>query len=302
MEPPSPYFAERLPYANGTEAKAGEAALAADRTDAGRRRRHRPHPGNSRQPRSHKSAGLRPARSPRPATYLKTRARAQLSRGTLVAPVEVAAAAPETLFGVRACMLRGVLAGPGENGRLGRDSGLLAVHRLLQPGLLLGLEERMVVEGVVALVLRERHRLLELRVPLSQLEVILNDLREQRRCLNRHGASWRGNRWGRRTAADSSPSTGVFHKKWGLTGRALRACEGLGRDGDTVLPRPLGLVESRVRRGEQRRSRLRLGMGRDAEARGHRDGLTVDRKDDPHGEGSPDAVRDIRGSLDITPG
>src|SRR5438270_7086786 len=54
----------------------------------------------------------------------------------LVAPVEVAAAAPETLFGVRACMLRGVLAGPGENGRLGRDRGLLAVHRLLQPGLL----------------------------------------------------------------------------------------------------------------------------------------------------------------------
>src|SRR6266511_4455389 len=99
-----------------------------------------------------------------------------------------------------------------------------------------------------------------------------------------------------------APPPAFSTKERRLAGGALGAGDGLGRDGDAVLSRPLGLVEGRVRGGEQRRSRLRLGMGGDAEARGHRDGLTVDRKDDPPGEGSPDAVRDMRGALEISPG
>src|SRR4029453_7229423 len=116
----------------------------------------------------------------------------------LVAPVEISTAAPQPLFCGGASVLFGLRARPGRDGRLSPDGRLLTVHRLLQPCLLLGLEERVVVERILVLVQRERHRVLEPGVAFLQLEVILNDLREQRRCLNRHGAScW----WGTGVAA-----------------------------------------------------------------------------------------------------
>jgi hypothetical protein len=96
-------------------------------------------------------------------------------------------------------VLGGVLAGPREDRlrRVGDDVRLHAVHGLLDARLLLGLEKRMVVERVLDLVLVERHRGLELLVALLQLEMILNDLREERRSLNRHRAfppAWGRNR------------------------------------------------------------------------------------------------------------
>src|ERR687888_410405 len=100
---------------------------------------------------------------------------AAFARNRLVAPVEISAAAPEALVGAGTCVLLGVLAGPGEHGRLGRDGRLLAVHRLLEPCLLLRLEERVVVEGIFVLVQREGHGVVEPGVALLQLEVILND-------------------------------------------------------------------------------------------------------------------------------
>src|SRR5262245_60958537 len=111
------------------------------------------------------------------------------SVGGLVAPVEVAAAAPEVVavdldFGAR--VLDRLLAGPREHGRLQRDGRLLTVHRLLESGLLFRLEQRMIVEGIHGPVVTEGHGVLELRVPLFELEMVLNDLREDRRCLYRH--------------------------------------------------------------------------------------------------------------------
>src|SRR5262249_41624871 len=79
---------------------------------------------------------------------------------------------------------RRVLAGPGHHVR--HDGGLGSVHRLLETSLLLGLEERVVVERILRLVAVEGHAALELRVLLLQLEVMLDCLREQRRRLNGH--------------------------------------------------------------------------------------------------------------------
>src|SRR5439155_3875837 len=108
----------------------------------------------------------------------------------LVAPVEVAAAAPEAFLGVRAGLLGGLLAGPRELWRLGSDNRLLAVHGLFQACLLFGLEQWVIVERIRGLVVTEGHRLLELRVPLLQLEMVLDDLGENRRRLNLHRGSW----------------------------------------------------------------------------------------------------------------
>src|ERR1700693_646471 len=100
-------------------------------------------------------------RAPRP-TYLNRRSNstpltrwlvsndlpysARVKREDLVPPVEVAGAAPEG--GVLDWLLRL----RGEAGRLlGRDE-LFSVHRLLDPRLLLGLEERVVLEWVCCLV------------------------------------------------------------------------------------------------------------------------------------------------------
>src|SRR2546429_7359130 len=108
----------------------------------------------------------------------------------LVAPVEVAAAAPQAFLGFRCGLLRGLLARPGQDSRLGIDSRHVAVHDVCEACLLLGLEQWVVVEGIRVLVVTERHRLLELGVPLLQLEMILNDLGEDRRRLNLHTGSW----------------------------------------------------------------------------------------------------------------
>src|SRR5882724_175926 len=109
----------------------------------------------------------------------------------LVAPVEVAAAAPEAFLGIRAGGLLGrLLAGPREHRRLGSDNRFLAVHGLFEACLLLGLEQRVIVERIRGLVVTERHRLLELGVPLLQLEMILDDLGKDRRRFNLHGGSW----------------------------------------------------------------------------------------------------------------
>ena len=61
-----------------------------------------------------------------------------------------------------------------------------AVHRLLESCLLLGLEERVVGERVRSAIAIERHRGLQGSVALLQIEVILDELREHGRCLDRH--------------------------------------------------------------------------------------------------------------------
>ena len=55
------------------------------------------------------------------------------------------------------------------------DDRLSAVHRVLDPRLLLGLEQRMILERVVRHVLLERHFVLESSVAPLQLEVLLDD-------------------------------------------------------------------------------------------------------------------------------
>src|SRR5712691_8423448 len=109
----------------------------------------------------------------------------------LVAPVEIAAAAPEAFLGIRAGLLGGLLAGPRKHRRLGRGDRLLAVHGLFEARLLFGLEQWVIVEWIRGLVVTERHRLLELGVPLLQLEMVLDDLGEDRGRLNLHRGSWR---------------------------------------------------------------------------------------------------------------
>src|SRR5581483_8907016 len=126
----------------------------------------------------------------------------------LVAPVELAGAAvvPETgLLGDRRGVLGGGLvddrgcdlfrARPDADVLEARvaEVGLDAVHRLLDAGLLLALEERVVAERVVVLVAVDRHRAVELRIALLQSEVVFDHLREQGRGLYRHEADLR---WG----------------------------------------------------------------------------------------------------------
>src|SRR6476619_649471 len=103
-------------------------------------------------------------------------------RESSVAPVEVARAAPERVFvGGRLRLRR-------EAQVLGRD-GLGSVHRLLDPGLLFGLEQGVVLEGVGARVLVQRHVLVELRVAALQLEMFLDYVRKDGRRLYRHKTS-----------------------------------------------------------------------------------------------------------------
>ena len=120
-----------------------------------------------------------------------------------VAPVEIARARPEVLvrrllrvvghrrggflrlLGDRQGRLRLVDEGvfrawPVERRLLRFDPGN-AVHRLLDPRLLFGLEERVVLERVVRHVLPERQLVLERRISALQLEVLLDHLRERGR-------------------------------------------------------------------------------------------------------------------------
>src|SRR6185295_4341043 len=85
----------------------------------------------------------------------------------LVAPVEVARATPETGVALGDRLRDKLLARPGERAdalQLGREFGFGAVHRLLEAGLLLRLEERMVVERVLGLVTVNRHCTLKLGI------------------------------------------------------------------------------------------------------------------------------------------
>src|SRR5919204_4918480 len=100
----------------------------------------------------------------------------------LIAPVEVAGASPEAVVRLDSGLVQLVFAGPLEGDRgLRRDGRLGAVHRVLDAGLLLGLEQRVVVERIFVLVPVQRQLVVELRVPLLQLEMVLNDLGEKRR-------------------------------------------------------------------------------------------------------------------------
>src|SRR3954453_14245735 len=117
-----------------------------------------------------------------------------------VAPVEVAGAIdlPEAGILDRSCgrgsILRGRLTGPGQVRNSARaravalrgEVRLHAVHRLLEARLLLGLEQRMVLERIVGPVTVDRHLPVEIRILLLQIEVIPDHLREQRRGLYRH--------------------------------------------------------------------------------------------------------------------
>src|SRR3954452_15276908 len=112
----------------------------------------------------------------------------------LIPPVEVAREIdlPETGILDLACgrVLRGLFTGPGKRcDRLGRvrdEIRLDAVHRLFDSSLLLGLEQRMVLEWIVGLVSVDRHLPIEVRIMFLQCKVILDHLRERRRCLYRH--------------------------------------------------------------------------------------------------------------------
>jgi hypothetical protein len=53
-----------------------------------------------------------------------------------------------------------------------------AVHRLFEASLLLRLEQGMVLEGVIGLVAIDRHLMIEVRIPLLQIEMISDHLRE----------------------------------------------------------------------------------------------------------------------------
>ena len=113
------------------------------------------------------------------------------------------------------------------------DDRLLAAHRVLDPGLLLALEERVVLERILVEVARERHLRLQRGVPALELEVILDDLRELRGSLNRH-------------AFDSSVWCGVPDS---AAANALRA------EGPSVAPRPAALCRQRTAAAARRSGR-----------------------------------------------
>src|SRR5262245_23168194 len=130
--------------------------------------------------------GPRSTEGSRAPSEISTRGKCAALSAELVAPVEVARATPEAALGRLLLPLLGGLAGPRAGGDLGDDVGLDAVHRLLDPRLLLALDERVVLERVLDRVVLDLHRVFEVRVLLLQLQVILDDLREERRRLNRH--------------------------------------------------------------------------------------------------------------------
>ena len=100
--------------------------------------------------------------------------------GDLISPVEVAGATPERVFVGRRLGLRNRQA----HG-LGRRR-FLAVHGLFDSGLLLALEQGVVVEWILGLVTIDRQVRLDLLVLALELEVILDDVGEERRCLYWH--------------------------------------------------------------------------------------------------------------------
>src|SRR5581483_9828737 len=178
--------------------------------------------------------------------YLWRRGIVRFRAESLVAPVEVACAIdrPESV-GLRVVdlgcgrVLRGLLAGPGQ--RLVGDEGGLPVHRLLEPGLLLGLEQRMVLERIVRLVVLDRHVAVERGVALLELQMVSDDLREVRRCLYRHSFL----PWGLPYLAAVYP---VFPGD--SRSRLLKGPDPCASF-DPVLPMPLRLVQCPVGLGEQ---------------------------------------------------
>ena len=130
--------------------------------EAGRGERR--YAGISARPRTAASRRVTPASRPDPCSDL--------------APVEVARATPEALVERGALGRRILLAGP-RGLRLGRRR-LAPIERLLEARLLLRLEERVVLEGVLDRVPVERHRRVEAGVPLLEVEVLLDRLRERR--------------------------------------------------------------------------------------------------------------------------
>src|SRR5258705_9081383 len=106
-----------------------------------------------------RSAWAAPARVHREAAYPGSRESVSFRASNLVAPVEISALGPEAVlfFRVRRHIVSGVLPGPGQHRGLDRDGRLLAVHRLLETSLFLGLEQRVVVERIRVLVVPEGH-------------------------------------------------------------------------------------------------------------------------------------------------
>ena len=62
----------------------------------------------------------------------------------------------------------------------------LTVEGLLDPSLLLGLEQRVILERILDLIAVERHLPIEVRVLLLQLEVILDHARKGRSRTSHH--------------------------------------------------------------------------------------------------------------------
>src|SRR5262245_11849001 len=108
--------------------------------------------------------------------------------GCSVAPVEVARTAPEIAFGVRLGKRRiGLLTGrPGEDELVLCRDGLGARERLLEAGLLLRLEQRVILEWVLRSVLIDRHLPLEPGVTPLELEMLLDHLGERQCSIQRH--------------------------------------------------------------------------------------------------------------------
>src|SRR6266540_2149159 len=125
------------------------------------------------------------ARRRRACPVFSPNVRSTLGEG-LIAPVEVARlATPEAVLEVgarrsRVLDRRSLLAGP----RTGWADGRLAVHGLFETCLLLGLEERMVLERVFGLVDVQRHPRVERGVLLLEREMFLDRLCKQRGTFN----------------------------------------------------------------------------------------------------------------------
>src|SRR5438876_5626230 len=214
----------------------------------------------------------------------------------LVAPVEVAAAAPQAFLGFRCGLLRGLLARPGQDSRLGIHSRHLAVHGLFEACLLLGLEQWVVVERIRVLVVTERHRLLELGVPLLQLEMILNDLGEDPRRLNLHTGSW--------ARGLDGPAGEILALQTGFsteTAGELRVRDGLARCLDPVLPGPFRLVHGRIRCCKELGGHLRGRNGGHPEAGADRDRAAVHREQGPAAEQAADALGQLGPAFEIGP-
>ena len=162
-------------FSSGMRVPAYPSARGPSRRESSGRRRRTGEPPPSREPGPRDRAGSASAQSPQS----KSRERDQrLSSEASSEP------APRPLG--RCCGCAGasmnVSSAAGQSSDVGSSTiDCDAVHRVLDARLLLGLEERVVLERIVGHVLLERHLVLERRVAPLQLEVLLDHLREQRR-------------------------------------------------------------------------------------------------------------------------